>query len=70
MTKEQSMKQTFDMFDVDGNGCIDRDELISAFKILGENLSNQDIDLLMELYDEDGNGTIEFDEFCKMMKSL
>lgn len=68
--RQQQARETFNMFDVDHNGTIDKSELSEAFKVLGENLSNTEIDMILEEYDLDKSGAIDFQEFWKMMKSL
>ena len=63
------LRTAFDMFDVDGSGKIDADEIC---KILdGEELSNKPtrdkiVQYIKEI-DQDGDGEIDFDEFCEMM---
>lgn len=70
LTPEQieSIKSEFCRIDADGNGELDRDELIEFLKSpnsFGENTA----DLVFLLCDSDKSGTISFDEyieFCKM----
>ena len=45
---------------------IDRDELRAGFLKLGEKLSEQDIDAIMELADDDGDDSIDITEFERM----
>ena len=42
------MKEKFKLFDKDGNGLIDRDELKLCMQQLGEKLSEEDIDEMIE----------------------
>ena len=44
------------MFDKDGNGLIDRDELRTVMQQLGEKLSEDDIDEMIEDADKNGDG--------------
>ncbi|KAL6061581.1 Calmodulin [Balamuthia mandrillaris] len=68
--KESDLKATFNAFDTDGNGYIDRVEFKHAMELLGEsNLPETAIDSLMKEVDLDGNGMIDFDEFKKMLAS-
>merc|ERR1712022_81820 len=55
LTQDQveEIKEAFDLFDTDGSGSIDVNELKVAMKALG--------------MDADGDGTIDFDEFLAMM---
>ena len=55
------------MFDMDGNGTIDRDELRNVMKQLGEKLSEEDIEEMIQEADKNGDGLIDYDEFVKYM---
>ncbi|XP_064647923.1 calmodulin-like isoform X2 [Lineus longissimus] len=68
-TDEQikEFKEAFDLFDADGNGNIDVDELGAIMKSLGKALSRKDLENMIDEVDEDKNGTIEFDEFLNLM---
>ena len=68
--KEQQLRNTFKMFDLDNNGTIDKKELGSAFKALGDEISNTEVNMIFDEYDTDHNGQIDFNEFCAMVKSL
>ncbi|MCK5797631.1 MAG: EF-hand domain-containing protein [Deltaproteobacteria bacterium] len=58
------LKETFDHFDKDGNGIIDRDEFRQLMQDgLNAEMAPEELDLGFSLIDKDGNGTIEFDEF-------
>ena len=58
----------FNMFDRDGSGNIDIDELREAMKALGLYLTKEQVKKMMSTVDTDGNGFIEFDEFRTLMK--
>merc|ERR1711903_383750 len=57
LTEDQvaEIKEAFDLFDTDGSGSIDTNELKVAMKALGMDAKS------------DGDGTIDFDEFLAMM---
>lgn len=55
------------VFDADGNGVIDRSELQKVMSSLNENLSEAELDAMIQEADIDGNGTISFEEFKAMM---
>ncbi|GAX81051.1 hypothetical protein CEUSTIGMA_g8486.t1 [Chlamydomonas eustigma] len=67
------MMERFKMFDVDGNGVIDREELRTllessdngtAVPLLAQHwIPESELDRVLEKYDKNQNGTIEFDEF-------
>ncbi|KAL6567691.1 hypothetical protein OROGR_001359 [Orobanche gracilis] len=61
--ERQGLKQMFNNMDTDGSGTITCEELRTGLIKLGSNLSEQEIQLLMEAVDIDKNGTIDFDEF-------
>ena len=42
--QEEELKQRFKLFDKDGNGLIDMDELRDVMQQLGEKLSEEDIE--------------------------
>jgi calcium-dependent protein kinase len=65
------LRSAFDIFDVDGSGKIDAEEIV---RILGsedvkmENLPNlETIQKYIKDNDQDGDGEIDFNEFCEMM---
>lgn len=68
-TDEQidEFKQAFYSFDQDGEGTIGRTELGDLLEALGENLTSNEVDEMMQAVDEDGSGQIDFDEFLGMM---
>lgn len=62
-------KEVFSMFDKDGDGTIDADELGTVMGSLGVNPSDAEIQQMIEEVDTDKNGTIDFSEFCALMAS-
>ena len=56
------------MFDKDHNGLITKEELKQGLKQLGEQMTEKDIDQLLEEADLDGDGNISYDEFVELMK--
>ena len=64
---EEEMRQSFKVFDRDGNGLIDKSELKATMKSLGENLSDKDIKAMIRAADKNGDGKIDYEEFIKMM---
>ena len=51
------------MFDVDGSGDIDKDEMYGAMNAIGLRSTREEVDKLIDDIDEDGNGVIDFEEF-------
>ena len=56
------------MFDLDGNGLITKEELRKGLDKLGERMSEQEIEALMEEADIDGDGNIDYAEFVELLK--
>jgi Ca2+-binding EF-hand superfamily protein len=69
LTEEQILefKEAFKLFDKDNGGSIDVDELKDALESLGQVVTEESIQALVDEVDEDGSGEIEFDEFLVLM---
>ena len=63
-----SYKEAFSVFDKDGSGTVSTSELGEMMSALGQNLSAEELDALVEEVDADGSGEIDFDEFCACMQ--
>ncbi|XP_065567701.1 uncharacterized protein LOC136031812 isoform X2 [Artemia franciscana] len=61
------LKESFAIFDKDGNGRISTSELTAVMKSLGQNPTDTEILDIIKEVDADGNGTIEFTEFVTVM---
>ena len=61
--KEKMMLKMWDRVDTDGNGSLDRDEVLDVLLQMGYTKSQIDLDVTMAEIDEDGNGEVDFDEF-------
>jgi len=53
----------FDMYDNDGSGEVDREELLQVMNSLGFTLSDNELDTMFAALDADGDGTVSRDEF-------
>ena len=60
-------KEAFKMFDKDGGGSIDVDELGDAMRALGQDPDPEELQAMVDEVDEDCSGEIEFDEFLILM---
>ncbi|XP_052765959.1 calmodulin-A-like [Mya arenaria] len=71
LTDEQvaEFKMAFSMFDADGGGTITTGELVEVLKSMGQKITDEDLEEMVNEVDEDGNGEIDFDEFLTMMES-
>jgi len=65
---ERELRGAFDVFDKDGSGSISTEELRAVMRSIGENLSDAEIDEMLNEADKDKNGTIDFEEFKAIMK--
>ena len=67
MTETEEYKEAFCLFDSKGKGQIIPQEIISAMQILGENLTESDLEEILKEADMDSNGKISWEEFKQMM---
>ncbi|GMH64597.1 hypothetical protein TrRE_jg12286 [Triparma retinervis] len=67
--KKHLNKAFFSSADADGDGMLDKGEVVAMFKKeFGEDVTEEEVDSLFRKYDVDGNGELDFDEYKKMMK--
>ncbi|XP_055631345.1 calcium-binding protein E63-1 isoform X4 [Toxorhynchites rutilus septentrionalis] len=59
----QDLVAAFRVFDRDGNGYITRDELKSAMDMIGENVTEYQLNEMLELADADKDGKINYEDF-------
>ncbi|XP_072998255.1 uncharacterized protein [Typha latifolia] len=65
---EAELRETFAVFDADGDGKISAEELMSLFAVLGDDgCSLDDCRRMIGGVDTDGDGFVCFDEFVSMM---
>lgn len=69
MTAEQveHFREAFSLFDSDGGGSIDCQELGSCLRALGQNPSETELQTMIDEIDQDGSGSIDFEEFLIMV---
>ena len=60
---EQEIINAFRVFDKDGNGLISKAELTNIMSILGDTLTNEEIEEMIIEADVDGDGFINYEEF-------
>ena len=68
--EEEEIKTAFNMFDKDGSGNIDLQEMRDAMKALGVFLSKDEVKAMMASVDTDGNGFVDYDEFRNLIKGF
>ena len=59
--RDREMRQAFKVFDIDGDGLIDAQELKLTMRNLGENLTDEDIGAMIRAADRNHDGKIDFD---------
>merc|ERR1712072_49474 len=65
----EEMKKAFALYDVDGKGKITVKDMERVAKELGENLSTEELQGILDESDRDGNGTLTEDEFVRVMRN-
>ncbi len=68
-SEAEELRQAFRVFDRNGDGFIEPEELRSAFLNLGERLSDGQLEEMIRAADKDGNGKIDYEEFIDMMRT-
>ena len=62
------MMKTFRLFDDDNTGKISFKNLKRVAKELGERMTDEELQGMIEMADKDGDGEVNADEFMKIMK--
>lgn len=65
--KQQELKEAFDAFDHDGDGVINATELYAMMEKLGDKVSKEEANRMIQEADKDKDGVIDFNEFSVMM---
>lgn len=63
----REFKDAFDIFDEDCGGTVTTAELSNVMKALGQDISEDDVSVMISEVDSDGSGEIDFAEFCTLM---
>uniref|UniRef100_A0A7N0UDS1 EF-hand domain-containing protein n=1 Tax=Kalanchoe fedtschenkoi TaxID=63787 RepID=A0A7N0UDS1_KALFE len=66
-TEAAELKEAFKVFDRDQNGFISAEELKQVMINLGEKLSDEDVEQMINEADLDGDGQVNFEEFVRML---
>lgn len=57
------MRRVFAIFDKDGNGAIDPNELQEVFSEMGKHFTDEEVKRMIERCDLDGSKTLNYEEF-------
>ena len=55
------MREAFEVFDKDGNGFLNAEELRQAMMNMGEKLTDQEVNAMIRLADVDGDGQLNYE---------
>ena len=65
--QEEEVINAFRVFDKEGNGLIQTDELKHIMMTIGDKMTEGEADEMIHEADIDGDGTINYEEFVRMM---
>ena len=66
---EEEIREAFRVFDKDGNGFISAAELRHVMTNLGEKLTDEEVDKMIQKADSAGTGQVDYEKFLNMMTS-
>ncbi|XP_050430515.1 troponin C, isoallergen Bla g 6.0101-like [Adelges cooleyi] len=61
------LREAFRLYDKEGNGYITTEVLREILSELDNNMSDEELDQMIDEIDADGSGTVDFDEFMEVM---
>src|ERR1700761_4749814 len=64
--QKQEIKEAFELFDTDKDGCVDYHELKVAMRALGFDMKKAEVLKILRDHDKSGRGLMEFDDFAKI----
>jgi len=67
--QKQEIKEAFELFDTDKDGCVDYHELKVAMRALGFDLKKAEVLKILRDHDKTGHGLMDFEEFAKISES-
>ena len=66
--QEEEFRKTFRIYDEDDSGIITAENLVAVGKNLGENLTEDDAQGMIQFGDKNCKGGVDIEEFVEMMK--
>jgi len=67
---EKDIRDSFALYDRDGNGSISLIELREVLRNIGEKVTDDEINQIIRIADQDGDGEIDYDEFVELRSKL
>lgn len=67
--QKQEIKEAFELFDTDKDGCVDYHELKVAMRALGFDLKKAEVLKILRDHDKTGHGLMDFEDFAKISES-
>ncbi|KAE8747958.1 hypothetical protein FOCC_FOCC005348 [Frankliniella occidentalis] len=64
---QKELREAFRLYDKEGNGYIPTSCLKEILRELDDQLTEQELNMMIDEIDSDGSGTVDFDEFMEMM---
>jgi len=64
---EEDYRQAFNVFDANGDQLISIEELTAVINTLGDKLTSEEIEEMIDEFDIDGDKHINYEEFIRMM---
>ena len=66
---EKELRDVFTVFDKDRSGTISAEELKSVMQVIGEKLTEQEIEDAIKMADTTGDGEVDYEEFISFILS-
>ena len=66
--QKQEIKEAFELFDTDKDGCIDYHELKVAMRALGFDLKKAEVLKILRDHDKNGHGLMDFEDFASALE--
>ena len=67
---KQEIKEAFELFDTDKDGCVDYHELKVAMRALGFDLKKAEVLKILRDHDKTGQGLMDFEDFAKISELM
>lgn len=64
--QKQEIKEAFELFDTDKDGCVDYHELKVAMRALGFDLKKAEVLKIIRDHDKSGHGLMDYEDFVKI----